>query len=178
VSRFGVFVIETKNFSGWIFGDERSRKWTQSIYGNSYQFLNPLHQNYRHLKAVENLLGLGPQCVHSVVVFAGSSEFKTPMPPNVLERRALVPYVRSKTDVVLSDAQVEDSIRTLRESGASRSGSRRRHVQSLRENQRNPTCPRCGEAMLLRTATRGPKAGSQFWGCSAYPRCKATKHAT
>lgn len=34
VSKFGVFVIETKNLAGWIFGDSESRKWTQSIYGN------------------------------------------------------------------------------------------------------------------------------------------------
>lgn len=58
-----------------IFGDERSRKWTQSIYGNNYRFQNPLNQNYRHLKAVQDLLGLGPRCLHSVVVFVGSSRF-------------------------------------------------------------------------------------------------------
>ena len=92
VSNFGVFVIETKDLTGWIFGDERSRKWTQSIYGNRYQFMNPLRQNYKHQKAVENLLGLGTRCVHSVVVFVGNSEFKTMMPPNVLELRELVPY--------------------------------------------------------------------------------------
>ena len=135
VSKFGVFVIETKNLTGWIFGDERSRKWTQSIYGNSYQFLNPLRQNYKHLKAVENLLGLGPRCLHSVVAFVGNSEFKTMMPPNVLERRQLVPYIRSKTDILLSDKQVEDSIRTLKGSHISKFGTRRRHVHNLRENQ-------------------------------------------
>ena len=87
----------------------------QSIYGNRYQFLNPLRQNYKHLKAVENLLGLGPRCLHSVVVFVGNSEFKTMMPPNVLERRQLVPYIRSKTDILLSDKQVEDSIQNPEE---------------------------------------------------------------
>jgi len=83
VSKFGVFVIETKNLTGWIFGDERSRKWTQSIYRKRYQFMNPLRQNYKHVKTVEKLLGLGPWCLHSVVVFVGKSEFKTTMPPNV-----------------------------------------------------------------------------------------------
>jgi len=36
------------------------------------------------------------------------------------------------------------------------------------------TCPACGSPMQLRTARRGPNAGSQFWGCSRYPACKAT----
>ena len=176
VSNFGVFVIETKDLTGWIFGDERSRKWTQSIYGNRYQFMNPLRQNYKHQKAVENLLGLGTRCVHSVVVFVGNSEFKTMMPPNVLELRELVPYIRSKTDILLSDKQVEDLVRTLKTSRISKFGTRRRHVRNLRENQRNPICPRCGKAMVLRTAKSGPNSGGQFWGCSGYPRCRVTRH--
>jgi four helix bundle suffix protein len=38
-----------------------------------------------------------------------------------------------------------------------------------------PTCPICGKPMALRTARKGPQAGSQFWGCSGYPECKGTK---
>ena len=124
VSEFGVFVIETKNLAGWIFGNERSRKWTQSIHRNSrYQFLNPLRQNYGHVKTVEKLLGLGPRCVHSVVVFVGKSEFKTAMPPNVLKRRELIRHIKSKTEVLLSDEQVEDSIRTLERSRITKFGT-------------------------------------------------------
>jgi restriction system protein len=37
-----------------------------------------------------------------------------------------------------------------------------------------PACPACGKAMVLRTARQGPRAGSQFWGCSGYPGCTAT----
>ncbi len=127
VSEFGVFVIETKNLAGWIFGNERSRKWTQSIHRNSrYQFLNPLRQNYGHVKTVEKLLGLGPRCLHSVVVFVGKSEFKTTMPPNVLTPRELIRHIKSKTDVLLSDEQVEASIRTLERSRITKFGTRRR----------------------------------------------------
>lgn len=34
-----------------------------------------------------------------------------------------------------------------------------------------PTCPKCGSPMVLRTATRGERAGKHFWGCSTYPHC-------
>ncbi len=37
-----------------------------------------------------------------------------------------------------------------------------------------PNCTVCGKPMVLRTARKGAKAGSQFWGCSGYPECKAT----
>ncbi len=177
VSKFGVFVIETKSLTGWIFGDSRSRKWTQSIYGNKYQFQNPLHQNYKHLKAVEQILQLEHRCLHSVIVFVGQSEFMTDMSPNVIERQALSSYIRSKTDICLSDAVVEDSVRTLTEFQSSQSDLARSHLENLRQNRRSPICPRCGKAMVLRTARKGCRTGDQFWGCSGYPACTATKDA-
>jgi four helix bundle suffix protein len=35
-------------------------------------------------------------------------------------------------------------------------------------------CPACGKLLVLRTARKGPNTGSQFWGCSGYPECRAT----
>jgi restriction system protein len=40
---------------------------------------------------------------------------------------------------------------------------------------RAPNCPKCGKALVLRTARKGKRAGSQFWGCSAYPSCLGTR---
>jgi len=40
-----------------------------------------------------------------------------------------------------------------------------------------PTCPACGKTMVLRTARRGEKDGSQFWGCSSFPSCRGTRAA-
>lgn len=36
-------------------------------------------------------------------------------------------------------------------------------------------CPQCGAKLVLRTAKKGQNAGEKFWGCSAFPKCKATK---
>ena len=35
-------------------------------------------------------------------------------------------------------------------------------------------CPKCEREMVLRTASKGPGAGKEFWGCSGYPRCRFT----
>ncbi|EIA1300435.1 NERD domain-containing protein, partial [Vibrio vulnificus] len=50
VSRFGIFVVETKNMKGWIFGSKSQKQWTQKVYRHSSKFQNPLHQNYKHVK--------------------------------------------------------------------------------------------------------------------------------
>ena len=38
-----------------------------------------------------------------------------------------------------------------------------------------PACPLCGKPLVLRTARKGPRVGSQFWGCPAFPRCKGSR---
>jgi four helix bundle suffix protein len=52
-----------------------------------------------------------------------------------------------------------------------------RSDQSDRTDQSFPVCPLCGKLMVLRTTRKGPRAGSQFWGCTGYPECKGTRDA-
>jgi hypothetical protein len=47
--------------------------------------------------------------------------------------------------------------------------------RKLDPSDRAPDCPLCGKPLVLRTARQGPRAGSQFWGCSSYPECKGTR---
>ena len=75
VSRFGVFVIETKDYKGWIFAGAQDRNWTQVLYRDKFRFPN---QNHRHVCAVRELLEfLEPGVVHPVVVSTGEAVFKT-----------------------------------------------------------------------------------------------------
>jgi hypothetical protein len=78
VSRFGIFVVETKNMKGWIFGHEDQAEWAQKIFRHSFKFQNPLRQNYKHARALQSALDLPLKAFHSVVVFVGSSTFKSP----------------------------------------------------------------------------------------------------
>jgi restriction system protein len=36
-----------------------------------------------------------------------------------------------------------------------------------------PSCPKCGARMIQRVARQGRNAGQAFWGCEAFPRCRA-----
>ncbi|WP_259214951.1 nuclease-related domain-containing protein [Shewanella baltica] len=92
VSKFGLFIVETKNMKGWIFGSKNQKQWTQKIYRHSSKFQNPLHQNYKHVKTLESLLGIDSSYLHSVIVFIGDSTFKTDMPENVTYARGVVAH--------------------------------------------------------------------------------------
>ncbi len=103
VSRFGVFVIETKDYTGWIFGNANHDTWTQATYRDKFKFQNPIRQNYLHVKAVEQLLDFVPSsAIHSVIVFVGDAEFKTDMPTGVFTLPQLVDHLRGWTEEVLS----------------------------------------------------------------------------
>ena len=176
VSRFGIFVVETKNMKGWIFGGEHQAQWTQKIFKKSYKFQNPLRQNYKHVKTLESLLEVSAEAIHSVIVFTGDSTFKTAMPANVRRGAGYIAYIKSFRTPVLSVAGVEQI-----QSGRlpqTRATNRRHveHLQTRNDPNAEKKCRACGSAMLLRTATRGHNAGNQFWGCSAYPACRSMQN--
>ena len=97
VSVYGIFVIETKNYKGWIFGNEKQRQWTQVIMGRKYKFQNPLRQNYLHIKTLADLLELDISYFHSMIAFIGECELKTrdELPEHVLTG-GMVSYVKKK----------------------------------------------------------------------------------
>lgn len=179
VSRFGVFVVETKNMQGWIFGSERQPQWTQKIYKKTVKFQNPLRQNYKHVRALVEL-GIPEETLHSVVVFVGDSTFKTKMPANVCSIRGYLRFVKSFHSAVLAESQVSEFVsRIERARLAPTRETHQAHVSALKgksSEEVEPRCPRCGALMVMRTAKRGARKGQQFLGCSTYPACRAVKN--
>jgi hypothetical protein len=103
VSRFGVFVIETKDYNGWIFANAKQAAWTQVLYRQKFKFQNPIFQNMRHVEAVKNTLDFLPSnCIQSLVVFTGDAKFKTDIPPGVFTIPELIEYLRNHTDEAMS----------------------------------------------------------------------------
>jgi hypothetical protein len=132
VSKYGIFVVETKNYKGWIFGSEKQAQWTQKLYKKSYRFQNPLRQNYKHQKALQALLDIPLDKIHSVIAFMGEATFKTPMPKNVTRGGGYVSYIKSFRDVVFSDDAVRGMVSKIDE-GRLKVGmeTNKRHVAGL-----------------------------------------------
>lgn len=108
VSKFGVFVIETKDYKGWIFADPKHASWTQTFFTCDFKFQNPIHQNYKHVRAVQSLLDFLPaEAVVSVVVFTGEAEFMTPIPDGVFTLDNLIAYLHSRKAELLSENRIQ-----------------------------------------------------------------------
>ncbi len=77
ISKSGIFVIETKNYKGWIFDHEKSEYWTQTIYKYKKKFRNPIKQNWAHVYVLKKILSEYNYVRYfPIVVFAGSGKLK------------------------------------------------------------------------------------------------------
>ena len=180
VSIYGVFVIETKNMKGWIFGGKDQRTWTQKIFKESHKFQNPRFQNYKHTQTLKELLQLNDQQIHSVIAFMGEATFKTEMPENVTQGGGYVRYIKSKITPVLTESEVKAIIEKIEQGRLISSWKTdRAHVAHLNEKSaermNQNLCPKCGAVMVLREVKKGENAGKQFWGCTGYPRCRGVR---
>ena len=181
VSRYGIFVVETKNIQGWIFGSGYQSTWTQQIYKQSFKFQNPLHQNYKHLKTLQACLDVELKYLHPVIVFTGDCTFKTEMPANVVHLWEYDRYIKSKTDVVFSEDQVWEYIALIEANRLEPSfATRQAHIQHLKNatlqgSTEQPACPKCGSPMVMRETRNGPNVGKMFWGCPRFPACRGMR---
>lgn len=191
LSRFGIFVIETKNMSGWIFGGADQQKWTQVQKRSKRRFQNPLRQNYAHVKAVQEILKVEQNTLHNFVVFTGSAEPKTAMPDSVAwGLKDLGRLIALQRKHLLTEVQVNAYLEKLRHQALENTNAiRNEHLQNLEKKvaakKQAPTktpavnfdqsaCPKCGKEMVKRTNS---KTGDGFWGCASFPKCRGTRKA-
>jgi restriction system protein len=113
ISKYGVFVIETKNMSGKITGKQRDKYWTQVINKQDYRFQNPLLQNYAHVKAVQQLTGLQSGKIISVIIFIKGNSC-TKRLANVCTPVAGIKFIKKHKDTLLTSAQVKKATKAIK----------------------------------------------------------------
>lgn len=108
VSKYGIFVIETKHYSGWIFANAASPTWTKVIYYFRQKFQNPLRQNYKHVKTIQDILEFVPsEHIHSLIAFTGDAVFKTERPVGVYDVVGLIQHIELFTTEVLTNNRLQ-----------------------------------------------------------------------
>lgn len=188
--RNNIFVFESKNYSGWIFGNEHAKTWTQTLpqgkSAHKEHFLNPILQNRLHIKALQDILQ--EECsLHSIIAFSDRCVFKDveihSEDIQVIHREHVATAVRNvlkRTDnKPFSDA--EAIFMRLYPYTQADEAIRQEHIANIQkriaapEPQNIPAvniCPRCGGKLVLRTASKGEHKGKTFYGCSNYPKCR------
>lgn len=177
VSRYGIFVIETKNYSGWIFGSDNSKKWKQTFKSQSHYFYNPIKQNWAHIYALSELLNLYKKSFKPVVVFSDDATLNIKSTTPVINMSELERHILSFTCEIFTLDQVEEIRNTIISKNLLGTDAGGKHVQTVRDKIakergtiKQGKCPRCSGNLVLRNGKYG-----QFYGCSNYPRCRFTQ---
>ncbi|MCH4552887.1 NERD domain-containing protein [Aestuariibaculum lutulentum] len=179
VCKSGIFVIETKNYKGWIYGHEHAEYWMQSIYKFKKKLRNPIKQNWVHVFALKEILApFGFIEYFPVVVFAGSGKLKhvtSSLPVIKTKKLRRVIKKSTQTDYLPPDImkQIAD---TLLESNITDRKENKRHIKRVKKQVKEKknqiggrTCPNCGGKLVI----KGGKYG-RFYGCLSFPKCRYT----
>ena len=205
ITQKGIIVIESKNYSGWIFGNEKDQYWTQSLPNRfKNRFYNPIKQNQTHMKWLQSFLKTEIP-MFSLIVFSERCTLKsvTIHSDNVIVlnrdmlRSVLKDIWKASPDVLTKEeiSQIYDNLKPLTNVDEA---VKQAHIEAIRQKASKETiqsarvtteqtgsqsdsaymetislyCPRCGAPLVLRTAKKGANAGQQFYGCSAFPKCR------
>lgn len=135
VSPYGIFVIETKDYSGWIFGDKMGKVWTQTLPGgNKNTFQNPYRQNYKHIKTLQEYLPfIQEKNFRSVIALGRHAEFKTARPQEVKYFDELTYYIQGFDIQDISKAQFFMAIGKLSQLCQSTDISPEEHIINLQK---------------------------------------------
>lgn len=197
----GIYVFESKNYSGWVWGTESQQYWTQTLpagrgKSRKNQFYNPILQNEGHLKWLQAFLSDQTLPFYSYIVFSDRCTLKnitlTSGKHYVVNRYSLIPMLQqniAKAGVQLSSAKIDELFEKLYPLTQTSEVEKILHIKNIQERTKNNfsqdisvaavtpdvkkiLCPRCGAQLTMRIASKGAHQGSRFLGCSNYPRCK------
>ena len=167
ISRFGIFVIEMKNYQGKVVGSEFKDNWTQYIGSKTNTFYNPVKQNYGHLRCLSDVLDLDMDKFIPIVVFSNETDIKTEV-DYVINLNDTVRYIKSfKKDKDIDVDKVKEKLLSLNITDRK---ERMSHVSKLKKNVKKDSskalsgvCPKCNSKMIVK---------KNYMACT---NCKYTK---
>lgn len=191
VSPYGVFVIETKNISGYIYGSETAnqwlRRWKGYARGGRYKedelsFDNPIRQNEAHIDALSERIGRGLQIpYYSVIAFSPEATLKVKTSQqNVIYWSEIRDYINRFKEPIMSVEEARNIYENIVALNIADPEVRNKHAASANARKKNfetqsktavsnGKCPRCGGNLVLRQGAYGA-----FYGCTNFPKCRYT----
>lgn len=196
ITEKGIFVIESKNYSGWIFGDEKSKTWTTVLPNKmKNRFYNPIMQNRTHIRYLRKYIN-DDIPLFSIIAFSERCELKKVSVESpdihVIKRDRLYATVRDIWDSsqsVVDQTKRNEIYQKIKVLTDVDEATKLAHIKNIKEKYKTPVvtqtqnageemlCPRCGSKLVLRTAKKGANVGSKFYGCSNFPKCRYTQKA-
>jgi hypothetical protein len=140
LSEYGCYVFESKNYSGWIFGDEKYKNWTQMLPNKQKEpFYNPVWQNKTHIHALKSVLELNDDHIFkSYIIFSERCTLKklniTSSNVKVIKRNELIPSIKREINTqekLLTNFQIENFYAKLIQYSHADEEMKKEHIQQI-----------------------------------------------
>ncbi len=139
ITETGIYVFESKNYSGWIFGDESSKFWTQSLKGGKkFRFYNPIWQNKKHINVLQNHLGLDSEVFRSYIIFSERCELKKMFVRSsdvkVMNRNVLIREMKQDMNTLairLTDLEINQIYNDLSRYALADAATKQAHIDAM-----------------------------------------------
>ena len=171
VSRYGIFSVETKQYNGFITGNKYDKNWIRHAGKNKYYYTNPIRQNYGHVKALSELLGIDETKIFNVVCIPSRAKLKIEHDGELVRYNTIVDKVLSYKEEIINN--VDEIVNNIKSKNITDKRIKKKHIENIKENiiDKDPNkCPKCGGQLVERNGKYG-----KFVGCSNYPKCKFTR---
>lgn len=173
ISKYGVFVIETKQYNGYIKGNEYDKRWLIKSGNKNFYVNNPLHQNYGHVKSLHEVLNMPEEKFISLVCIPSRAKVSVKS-NNVTRIYDLLEKILSYQELIVENSiELYEIINNL---NIKDKNERKNHVRNAKLIKNNKDeefkdrCPRCGGKLIKRNGKYG-----KFMGCSNFPKCRFVK---
>ena len=169
ISKYGIFVIEMKNYHGKIYGNEFNKYWIQMLGRIKKKFYNPAFQNYGHIKALSNLLKIDESKFISVICFSNQARVKIKTTQNIEYIDTIVNFIR-KHNIKIIDDDISLIYNLIRENNIKVKKLRKKHIKDINRIKNELKCPICNVNLKKINGKNG-----YFYGCSNFPKCNYTR---
>lgn len=137
----GIYVFEVKNYSGWIFGNEKNKMWTQTLpNGDKHQFYNPIWQNKGHISAINCFLNKQyTNQLYSYIMFGERCELKkiTVVSNDVVvtQKNNLIKALKKKMKYApqcFTQKEIQEIYQTLKPKTRVDNATKQKHIQKIK----------------------------------------------
>lgn len=176
LSNYGIFVIEMKNYYGLIKGKEYDAKWCQYLGKTKNYFVNPIHQNYGHIKTLSTLLNIDEKYFISIICFSNQAKVN-------VTSKSIVTQLDYLNEKILNcqnfgiNLDVNKVASVIVYNNITDNRMRKQHISNIHNKIKaeddlvnNMICPKCGNKLIKRNGKYG-----EFIGCSNFPKCRYIK---
>lgn len=132
ISKFGIFVIETKQYDGYITGNDYDKKWCMKAWKNRLYINNPVHQNYGHIKALQEVLKLNEKKFISIICMSGNAKLKIKS-NKVVKVNDVINKIKSYQNILIDNCEeIYDELRNINITDRKQRNQHNREVKSTK----------------------------------------------